>query len=151
MAQAVVARLDECGRVLEGHEISDEYKKLKERGIAVFSIHVSGLHFEPTVESQLLQRWNTNWLSPAKDEQDRIERLDLVYAEKGRQKALLDHAFTLSEALSKERITNISAAVKVLLQKTQSEIKLNDRFLSRLSSEPENLEELVKWVETKDL
>ncbi len=151
MSQAVVAKLDECGRLVPGYEISEEYKKLKDRGIAVLGVNVGGLHCSPAVEAQLLERWNTSWLSNAKLERGRIERLHMAYAEKGRQKAVLDHALTLSQAITKDNPTNISAAAKSLLQRTETEIKLNDRILSRIGSEIQSLEDLIKWLETKEL
>jgi hypothetical protein len=151
LTQAVVAKLDDCGRVLDGYEASNEFKKLKERGIAVISVNIYRLHFSPVVESQLLERWNTNWLANARSDQNRIERLNAGYAEKGRQKAELDHAFFLSQAIIENNPVNISAALKTLLQKNQSEIKLNDRLLSQMTGELESLEELVKWVELKNL
>ena len=151
LTQAVVAKLDECGRVLEGYDVSDEYKKLKERGIAVLHVSINRLHFSPVIESQLLERWNTSWLANARSDQNRVERLNAGYAEKGRQKAVLDHAFTLSQAMADENPLNVSSAVKSLLQKIQAEIKLNDRLLDLTGGELENLEELVKWVELKNL
>ncbi len=151
LTQAVVAKLDECGRVLDGFEASSEYKKLKERGIAVLSVGVNGLHFNPAVESQFLEHWNTNWLAHARTDQNRIERLNTAYTEKGRQKADLDHALALSQAITEENPASILAAVKTLLRKTQNEIKLNERLLSRMRGEVENLDELVKWIEIKDL
>jgi hypothetical protein len=151
LTKAVVTKLDECGRVLEGYDVSDEYKKLKERGIAVFHVSINRLHFSPVIESQLLERWNTSWLANARSDQNRVERLNAGYEEKGRQKAILDHAFTLSQGMTDENPLNISSTVKTLLQKTQAEIKLNDRLLGLMGGELENLEELVKWVELKDL
>lgn len=151
MSQAVVAKLDECGRLMEGYEISDEYKKLKERGIAVLSVGVSSLHFNPAIEAQLLERWNTNWLSNAKADRNRVERLQLAYNEKGKQQALLDHALTLTQTITKENPTSVPIAVKALLERTQSEIKLNDRLLSHMSNELESLDNLIRWVESKDL
>ena len=151
LTKAVVTKLDECGRVLEGYDVSDEYKKLKERGIAVLHVSINRLHFSPVIESQLLERWNTSWLANARSDQNRVERLNAGYEEKGRQKAILDHAFTLSQGMTDENPLNISSTVKTLLQKTQAEIKLNDRLLSIMGGELENLEELVKWVELKDL
>lgn len=151
LTQAVVVKLDECGRVLEGYDVSDEYKKLKERGIAVLHVSINRLHFSPVIELQLLERWNTSWLANARSDQNRVERLNAGYTEKGRQKAVLDHAFILSQAMLDDSSLNISSAVKTLLQRTQAEIKLNDRLLSSMGGEIENLEELVKWVELKNL
>ena len=150
LTQAIVAKLDECGRVLDGYDVGNEYKKLKDRGIAVLNISINRLHFNPEVESQLLERWISSWLANAKSDQNRIERLKEGYAEKGRQKAILDHAFTLSLAIMAENPHNISAGLKALLQKTQSEIKLNDQLLNRMSGELETLGDLVKWVELKN-
>lgn len=151
LTQAVVAKLDECGRVLEGYDVSNEYKKLKDRGISVLNVSINRLNFSPVVEGQLLERWKTSWLANARSDQSRIERMNAVYAERGRQKAVLDHAFILSQALTDDNPVNISGAVKTLLQKTQSEIKLNDRLSDRMSGELETLEDLVKWVELKNL
>lgn len=150
LTQVVVAKLDECGRLLEGYDISSEHKKLKDRGIAILNVTINRLHFSPVVESQLLERWNTSWLANARSDQNRIERLNAGYAEKGRQKAVLDHAFTLSQAIIEENRVNISAAVEALLHKSQSEIMLNDRLLSRMSEELESLNDLIKWVESKN-
>jgi hypothetical protein len=151
LTQAVVCKLDECGRLLEGYDVSNEHKKLKDRGIAVLNVSINGLKFSPVVESQLLEHWNTSWLANARTDQSRIERLNTGYADKGRQKAVLDHAFTLSQAIMDQKPANISSAVKTLLKKTESEIKLNDRLLSRMSGEIETLDDLVKWMELKNL
>jgi hypothetical protein len=151
LTRAVIAKLDDCGRLLEGYEASSEYKKLKERGIAVLNVSINKLHFSPVVESQFLEHWNTSWLAQARNDQNRIERLNTAYTEKGRQKADLDHAFALSQAIMGDNPVTIPAAVKTLLRETQSESKLNERLLSRIRSEVETLDELVKWVEVKNL
>ena len=112
LTQAVVCKLDECGRLLEGYDVSNEYKKLRDRGIAVLNVSINGLKFSPVVESQLLEHWNTSWLANARSDQSRIERLNAGYADKGRQKAVLDHAFTLSQAVMEQKTANINSAVK---------------------------------------
>jgi hypothetical protein len=150
MSQAVIPKFDECGRLLEGHQISEEYRKLKNRGIAVLDAGVSALYFNPTVEAQLIERWTTNWLSNARIDRGRIERLNLAAAEKGRQSAVLGHALVLSEAINKDKPANISAAVKSLLQKTESEIRANDRLFSRINNELETLDSLSRWLDSRE-
>jgi hypothetical protein len=149
LSQAIVVRLDDCGRLTDAQQVSDEYKKLNERGIAVLGASVSAIYLDPQVESQLLARWTTSWLSNARADRGRIERLDLAYTEQGRHKALLDHALVLGEALNKEAPPAIAAAVKTLLQGTEGEIRANDRLLSRISNELESLQGLEKWLEEK--
>ncbi len=111
---------------------------------------MSGIFLEPAVETQLLSRWTTSWLSNARADRDRIERLDLAYTEQGRHQALLDHALVLGEAVNKEKPGTVAATVRTLLQASESEIRANDRLLSRISSELESLQGLEKWLEEKE-
>ncbi len=150
LSQAIVVKLDDCGRVTDAQQVSDEYKKLNERGVAVLSASVSAIYLDPAVESQLLSRWTTSWLSNARADRSRIERLDLAYTEQGRHKALLDHALLLSEAINKDGPPTATAAVKVLLQATEGEIRGNDRLLGRVSNEIEEIQGLQKWLEEKE-
>jgi hypothetical protein len=149
LSQAIVIKLDDCGRLTEAQQISDEYKKLDERGIIVLSASVTALRFTPTVERQLLSRWKTSWLSNAMKDQERIERLDLAYKEEGRHKALLDHALALAEAINRENPSNVPAAIKALIQATEAEIRGNDTLLSDAAGELESLQALEKWLEEK--
>jgi len=149
LSQAIVLKLDDCGRLTDGQQVSDEYKKLTERGIAVLGASVTAIYLDPVVEAQLLASWTTTWLSNARADRNRIERLNLAYTEQGRHQALLDHAFYLSEALNKDNPATASAAVKTLLQATEAEIHANDRLLGRVSSELDSLQGLQKWVEEK--
>ena len=149
LSQALVVKLDECGRLTEEQQVSDEYGKLDERGVAVLGASVSALYLDPAVEAQLLARWTTSWLSNARSDRDRIERLDLAYTEQAKHKALLDHTLALSESVIKERPANVAATVGVLLRGTEGEIRANDRMLARVSDELDTLQALEKWLEDK--
>ncbi len=150
LSQAIVAELDDCGRVTDSQQASDEYKKLSERGIAVLSASVSAIYLDPQVESQLLAGWKTSWLQNARADRARLDRLDSAYAEQGRHKALLDHSLVLSETVNKANPATVAAAVKALLEGTESEIRANDRLLNRVGSELESLQGLEKWLEEKE-
>ncbi len=150
LSQAIVVKLDDCGRITDSQQASDEYKKLDERGIAVLSASVGALYLEPQVESQLLNHWRTTWLSSAMADRNRIERLDLAYSEEARHKALLDHAQLLGEAVNKDNPASVPAAVRTLLQATEAEIRGNDRILGRAGSDLEALQGLEKWMEEKE-
>lgn len=151
LTQAVTAKLDDCGRILEGYETSSEFRKLQERGIAVINVSINWLHFSPIVESRFLKNWNTNWLAHAIQDQNRIERLNNALIEKGRQQALLDHAVAISQAIVETNPISIQAALMTLLRKTQNEITTNERLLNRMRSDIEILNDLAKWNEIKDL
>jgi hypothetical protein len=150
MTQAVVPVLDESGRLTEGLLPSDEYKKLKERGLAILSVGISNMRFAPAIENQIVQQWSGNWLANARADQEQIERLNVFYDEEGRQEALHEHALALSRSLAKAEPAGIRAAVKTLLERTQAAIRGDDRLHRRAGNEAEALEQIVKWVETKD-
>jgi hypothetical protein len=149
MSQAIVVKLDDCGRITEAQQPSDEYKKLEERGIAVLSASVVAIYLDPDIESQLLSRWTTSWLSNARADRARIDRLNLAYTEEGRHQALLDHGLLLSEAVNRENPATVTAAVKALLQGTEGEIRSSDRLLGRISTELESIQDLERWLEGK--
>ena len=149
LSQAIVVKLDECGRVTEAQQPSDEHKKLNERGIAMLSANVSAIYLSPDIEEQLLSRWTTSWLENARTDRNRIDRLNMAFAEEGRHQALLDHALVLSEAINREKPASTTAAVKALLQGTEGEIRANDRLLTRVSTEVDSLQGLEKWLEEK--
>ncbi len=149
MTQANVPALDECGRQLEGFQHSQEFTTLTERGIKVFSVSVNSLRFDKSVEEEVVQQWNTSWLLTALADRNRIERLTSTYSDNGRQKALREHALTLSEAVNTS--PDIATAVKALLQQTQMEIKQIDRLLRRNANEAQGVDNIINWMESKDL
>ena len=149
LSRRIVVRLDDCGRPTDEQQISDEYRKLDERGVSVLDVAVIALRLEPEFERQLLGRWTTSWLSNARSDRERIERLETAYTEQGRHEALLDHALDLAEALNKDAATTLPAAVRTLLQATQAGIRANDRLLTRSSGTLDSLQALEKWLEGK--
>ncbi len=149
MTQANVPALDECGRQLEGFQHSQEFTTLTERGIKVFSVSVSFLRFDKSVEEEVVQQWNTSWLQTALADRNRIERLTSTYSNNGRQKALREHALTLSNAINTP--PDIAMAVKSLLQQMQMEIKQINRLLRRSTNEAQAIDNIINWMESKDL
>ena len=148
MTQAAVPILDDCGRLLEGHTISPEFKKLKERGLAVQNVGISGLRFDPSIEQQIIKLWNTGWLANAQAEQQQVEQLERLSAQSGRQNALLEHALALSGAIERDDPADMVAGVKTLLQATESQIVADKRLHARASSEVEAITNLIRWLES---
>ena len=148
MTQAAVPILDDCGRLVEGHTLSPEFKKLKERGLAVQDISLSGLRFDPSIEQQIIQLWNTGWLANAQAEQQQVEQLERLSAQNGRQSALLEHALALGSAIERDQPHDVVAAVKTLLQATGSRVVTDKRLYARAGTEVEAITDLVRWLES---
>jgi hypothetical protein len=148
MTQAAVPILDECGRCLKGHVLSEEYKRLRERGLRILDVTLSGYRFDPAVEEQIVQQWRTAWLSNATSERAHVEQLEVLAAESGKQRALLEHAKVLEKAMRTESPASIPAALRILLLASHNEILTDERLHGRGSTELNALSELSKWVES---
>jgi hypothetical protein len=148
MMQEHVPILDECGRYLKGHAVSEEFRHLRDRGLRILDVVLGGYRFDPAVEEQLVQQWRTAWLGNATVERANVEHLEVLAAESGRQKALLEHAMILGRALRTEAPPSIPEAVKVLLHASHDEILADERLHGTGSRELMALLEIMKWVET---
>jgi hypothetical protein len=147
MTQAAVPNLDECGRYLKGHVLSEEYKRLRERGLRVLDVTLGGYRFDPAVETQIVQQWRTAWHANATNERVHVEQLEVLATESGKQMALLEHARVLGAAIRAEPAPSIPAALKILLKASRAEILTDERSHGRGSAELSSLAELTKWVE----
>jgi hypothetical protein len=128
--------------------ISPEFRRLNERGLAVQKVTISGLRFDPAIEGQIVQLWNTGWLANAQAERQQVEQLERLAAQNGRQQALLEHALALSRAIERDKSSDMVAAVKTLLQATESEIVTDKRLFARAGAEAEAVSSLIRWVES---
>jgi hypothetical protein len=148
MTQASVAILDDSGRYLKSHAPSEEFKRLRERGLRILDVTLGGYRFDPAVEHQIVQQWKSAWLANASSERDHVEQLEVLAAESGRQRALLEHASVLGKALQSEPAASIPAALKILVQASHNEILTDDRLHGRGTPELTSLVELARWVES---
>ncbi|MFH1183676.1 MAG: hypothetical protein V1755_01380 [Chloroflexota bacterium] len=148
MMQAAVPILDECGRCVKGHVLSEEYKRLRERGLRILDVTLGGYRFDPGVEEQIVQQWRSAWFADATGERGHVEQLEVLAAESGRQKALLEHASVLGRALRTEPAASIPAVLRVLLQASHNEMLTNERLHGQGRPELDSLSELSKWVES---
>lgn len=151
MTQTFVPILDESGRVLEGHTISEEFRRLQERGLKVVSVSVGSLHLHPTIEDRTIREWNANWLVNAKAESKRIEQRTSFVGEDAKQDALRDYVNNLSRSLIKANPNDMPPALLALLERSRNEIIRDDRIRRRISAEIEILDEIIKKVETDEL
>ena len=148
MMQAAVPILDECGRCIKGHVLSEEYKRLRERGLRILDVTLGGYRFDPGFEEQIVQQWRSAWFANATGERGDVEQLEVLAAESGRQKALLEHASVLGRALQAESAASMPAALKALLQASHSELLTDERLHGRGTPEIDGLSALSKWLES---
>jgi len=148
MTQASVAILDDSGRYRKSHAPSEEFRRLRERGLRILDVTLGGYRFDPAVEGQIVQQWRSAWLANASSERDHVEQLEVLAVESGRQRALLEHAAVLGKALQAAPVASVPAALKTLVQASHTEILTDERLHGRGSTELNSLAELAKWLDT---
>jgi|GEM_PF-278567 len=136
MTQTLIPILDESGRLIEGHALSNEFRKLQERGLRVVSVSVGNLRLPPAIEERTIKEWNANWLVNAQAESKRIERRITFVTEDAKQTALRDYAGDLSRSLIRENPADLDSALMVLLERSRSEIVRDDRLVGRMNNRP---------------
>jgi len=60
---------------------------------------------------------------------------------------LHEYASILSEAINNP--PDMASAVKVLLKQMQTEIKLNERLMLSANHEVQDIDDIIKWMESK--
>jgi hypothetical protein len=150
MTKAVVPVLDECGRLVKGRLESEEYKRLKERGLVVLDVEIEAVHFDPAVEEQIVRNWNTSWFEAAKGDRKHIEQLELLSVQAGRQKALREHAARLAQAIEADDPRTIPAAVRSLLGSARLAVLVDERLRGRGDGELEGLGRIQRWADAGD-
>ncbi|HSR21336.1 MAG TPA: hypothetical protein VLL49_10525 [Anaerolineales bacterium] len=148
MTQGAVPSMDEYGRYGKGQVPSEEFKRLRERGLRVLDVTLGGYRFDPAVEAQIVQQWKTAWLESASSERGHVEQLEVLAAEAGRQQALLEHAQILARALRAASLPSIPAALAILLKTSHDEILMDERLHGQGAEELGSLATLAKWVES---
>ena len=148
MTQASVAVLDDLGTIVKSHVPSEEFKRLSERGLRILDVTLGGYRFDPAVEGQIVHQWKSAWLANASSERDHVEQLEVLAAESGRQRALLEHAVILGRALQSEPAASVPAALKTLVQAAHNEILTDERLHGRGGIELNSLAELARWVDS---
>ncbi|MFN8405830.1 MAG: hypothetical protein U0V48_20085, partial [Anaerolineales bacterium] len=146
-----VDHLDQLGQRFENDtpDFSREYDLLKKRGLKVISVSVSNLRLNPEINKELLDKWQANWLSHAKAEKDQVERRKSVFETASQERAVKQYAEWLSEAVvrANPKRGEVKEALKSLLNRTRAIIVRNDQLRRQMSTELQDMEEILRWIE----
>lgn len=147
LTQAEVDYLDNHGTRGTGTISSAEFKLLQERGLQVLNVGISSVRLNPTIEETIKGRWSTTWLKNAKDESEQIERKRNITESAGQDKAIRQYAEMLGKQLLDKKPQGVKQTLKTLLLHTRTIIIKNDQLRRRMTTEQQDLEEIIKWVE----
>lgn len=87
LTQPEVLDLDITGNQKNGKAPSREYQILISRGIKVLSVNLFNVKLRPETDRELVNRWNSGWLTYARQEREQIDILRRTLVEEARHQA----------------------------------------------------------------
>jgi hypothetical protein len=144
---AYVQELDSIGQRTGKLKESFEHKLLTKRGLKVLNASISNPRVDDFMEKQLISQWTASWLNNAKAERDRIDRQRGFVEIQAQEQGMNEYIHALARHIMRFRPTGIKETIRALLIYTRLMIVRNDRLQKRMSTEREEMEEILQWVE----
>ncbi len=141
-----VILLDEFGRPTGQRAPSREYSLIKDTGIRIIRAGIKRVCFDRSVEEQLIREWTANWLRTALLEREQIEEKRSLASHAGNEDAQKEFAAMVSREFVKTARKNQRSALQSLLQNTLKGLVRNPSLYRRLSTEPQEITEIVQWL-----
>ncbi len=151
------AVLDQYGNHIPNAEPqpSRDHVLLHNRGIRVVSVNVGNPRLPEDVNKKLISRWTANWLTRARAEQDRMDQEEGYNSLQSEENALRDYVLTLSRDLLRQirrgRATELRETLRALMLESRVTLVNVSRQYRQGSPERDGLEEIIQWLETRDL
>jgi hypothetical protein len=150
------AVLDEYGNYIpDQEEPSGEHQLLQSRGIRVLSARVGNPRLPKEVDDKLINQWTANWLRRARIEREKLEQQEGHNALFGEEDALRYYILQLSEDLISQanqgRASELRGTLRALMLESRAILVNESRQFRQGSPERDSLEEIIQWLETRDL
>lgn len=153
MTSPRVAELDPYGQATNALIDSPEYQVLCERGIRIIAVTIGNLRFPPAVESELVHHWKATWLENAQEERKSIEERRHMATIAGQEKSLEEYTVRHLSGeilkLKERRIQNWKDVTRALVLKSHTVLIRNHSAHYHPVTEQEELEEILRWLESK--
>jgi hypothetical protein len=126
---------------------------LKERGLKVQGVSIGSLRLNPVIDEQLIKQWAATWYLNAKTQSQQIDRERNVIEISAKEDALIKYAKLLSREvndLTKKEKPEIKSLLKALLMRSRALIRsgeYSEQLRRRMSTELQEVEDMIKWVE----
>lgn len=150
------AILDRYGNYIpEQEQLSEEHRFLQSRGIRVLNVNVGNPRLPEEVNDRLINQWTANWLNRARAEQGRLDEEEGYNNLRGEEDALRDYILQLSRDLlaqaGRGRATELRETLRALMLESRATLVNTSRQFRQGNPERDSLEEIIQWLETRDL
>ncbi|MAT43242.1 MAG: hypothetical protein CL609_12955 [Anaerolineaceae bacterium] len=143
--------LDDFGRPTNTTRRSEEYYMLKNNGVKVIAVNVMKIFLPDEINTQLIERWKSNWLGFVKGEQSMINEHHSIQAQNGKDQAIMDFAYGLTHylgSISPEKNLSQKQLLDSLLNGNKYLIQHIPGLLTELAKEQTTIQEIQEWIET---
>ena len=144
--------MDDYGHFLNETKFSNEFELLKKRGIKIISIGVSNFKLPKPIEDNLVDRWQTSWLTYAKKEMEVIKNKRALQAMNGKDQALMDYAYGTTRELGSVPLNIVLSDIEILellFKGNQNLINQDSSLASIVSDEYSDITRLIEWVNSE--
>jgi hypothetical protein len=148
LTQLETGTLSDTGILIEGSsKPSGEFDLLRKRGLKVLSVSINNLHFNKIVDKQIVSQWTSNWHNSAKAERERIERRHRYVEMNGEEEGANEYVHALARHIAKQKPKDIKETLRALLMRTQLVIVRDNQLQNRMSTERQDIDEILTWLE----
>ena len=102
------------------------------------------------MEESIIKGWSASWLNNAKAESDQIDRRRNNIEKTAEEKAKRQYVEVLSREindLARAGKPSIKETLKALILKSHSMIQTREQLRRRMTTEMQDIEEMIKWIE----
>ena len=107
------------------------------------------------VNEKLLKRWTANWLKRAQDERNNLDQEDGFQRIANEDTSLRDYIKGLSDDLlnqaKQNKAGNLKDALRALMLESRALLVKETQQYRQASPEREDLEEIIQWLEGRDI
>ncbi len=146
MKNGEVEDLDDFGRPTGKKVASREYRLIKDYGIKIIKTNIRKVYFSPAVEDQLVHEWTAGWLEMAMLERERVEQKRNLASQAGGERAQKQIALLACQEILLNPPETPKEALEALVQDALNGILHSPSLSRRLSTEYQDLTEMVQWL-----
>ncbi len=147
--QSDVVALDDTGIPTGEWVPSIEFKQLEARGLQIMDVRIHNVLFDPSIEEQIVQQWNAEWLKIAKQEESQIKEMEALIENAARDEA--------SKAFGKIASTQFIAkptmpqknpfkTLQLLIRPLKDYVVTESTANSEMGTELKKLDDIWKWL-----
>ncbi len=146
--QSNVVALDDTGLPTGEWLESLEYRQLESHGLEIMEVRIHNVLFEPSIEEQMIQQWNAEWIGLAKKEESFLKEKEVLIETASREEASRNFARITSEKFGMKAgpPQNPFKTLQLLIHPLKEYLLKESTSNREMEVELRKLDEVWKWL-----